>query len=703
MTLKPRLIIYLICFISLLFSNNYTYKDIPIQESGRIKPLSTYAENQLLVLYGKRSFKTDSTKVKAIDWLIDLISNPNARNEQKVFYLSSWENSPNVEITLGLNSDNHYYSNKEIFESLKKNQDLVVSLLNSPSEELSYEDEQIVNIYKKWELYDYVSNGVAVYLPVIDINNNLIKDFLDINNDKVSYSYFVRNFDKFEFLFNDLSKASENIKQDIPVEKEHEYYMKIYDIHNSIMNFEDILKTSITLNQNFKIIPSMHNDESGEWLTPVESVLINRSPMQDTLMLYYENYFKAYLDNNFNLMNESANDIINLVSDMDDSVNPKLLAKETKYNNLNLFTISMLLYIFSFCVMGISWMFNSVSIKGRYVAFILLLLGFIIHAYGLSLRMIIMQRPPVSTLYESIIFVNFVLVFFAIIFEHYRKDSLGILVAAVGGVILHFIGLKYAADGDTLGMLVAVLNSNFWLAIHVTTITIGYGISLVAGLMAHVYLLFYIFNSKNKDQLNKIYNNVYGLTLMALFFTMFGTILGGIWADQSWGRFWGWDPKENGALLIVLWHLMMLHMRISGMVKQVGFSLGISLINIVVAIAWFGVNLLNVGLHSYGFTDNVAINLFMFIFLELFFVICIYFIIKEKVIEVFNFAYNTCKNFSTIDVDTKSNVSSTVGKKENKYSLSKFLENVFTFIFIELVLITSIYFIIKNRIKKKDK
>ena len=120
-----------------------------------------------------------------------------------------------------------------------------------------------------------------------------------------------------------------------------------------------------------------------------------------------------------------------------------------------------------------------------------------------------MQRPPVSTLYESIIFVNFVLVFFSIIFEYYRKDSLGILVASVGGIVLHFIGLKYAADGDTLGMLVAVLNSNFWLAIHVTTITIGYGVSLVGGLMAHVYLIFHVFHPKNKDQLSKIYNNVY--------------------------------------------------------------------------------------------------------------------------------------------------------------------------------------------------
>ena len=154
--------------------------------------------------------------------------------------------------------------------------------------------------------------------------------------------------------------------------------------------------------------------------------------------------------------------------------------------------------------------------------------------------------------------------------------------------------------------------------------------SLVAGLMGHIYLIYAAIKPNDKKELTKIFNNIYGLTLMALFFTMFGTILGGIWADQSWGRFWGWDPKENGALLIVLWHLMMLHMRVSGIVKQNGFAYGVSLVNIVVAIAWFGVNLLNVGLHSYGFTDNVATNLFLFIFIELAFTSFLFFINKRR-------------------------------------------------------------------------
>jgi len=107
------------------------------------------------------------------------------------------------------------------------------------------------------------------------------------------------------------------------------------------------------------------------------------------------------------------------------------------------------------------------------------------------------------------------------------------------------------------------------------------------------------------------------MTLIALFFTLFGTILGGIWADQSWGRFWGWDPKENGALLIVMWQLMMIHMRLTAMVKPHGFALGMILNNIIVIIAWFGVNLLNIGLHSYGFAEGIALNLIIFISAEL--------------------------------------------------------------------------------------
>ncbi|MDO8494531.1 MAG: cytochrome c biogenesis protein CcsA, partial [Deltaproteobacteria bacterium] len=89
--------------------------------------------------------------------------------------------------------------------------------------------------------------------------------------------------------------------------------------------------------------------------------------------------------------------------------------------------------------------------------------------------------------------------------------------------------------------------------------------------------------------------------------------------DQSWGRFCGWDPKENGALLIVLWLLFLLHGILTKYVKPLGFALGMVITNIIVALAWFGVNLLNVGLHSYGFTENIALNLALFVGFELLF------------------------------------------------------------------------------------
>ena len=228
-----------------------------------------------------------------------------------------------------------------------------------------------------------------------------------------------------------------------------------------------------------------------------------------------------------------------------------------------------------------------------------------------------MERPPVTTLYESIIFVSFISVLLSIIIEYFRKDGLGILAAALSGIIFHYIAFGYASDGDTLGVLVAVLNSNFWLATHVTTITIGYGTSIVAGIMGHIYLLYLIIHPNDKKKLKSIYSNTFGITLLALFFTLFGTILGGIWADQSWGRFWGWDPKENGALLICMWQIFMIHLRLTGSVKGLGFSIGMIINNIIVAMAWFGVNLLSIGLHSYGFVSGIATNLMIFTIFEL--------------------------------------------------------------------------------------
>jgi len=154
-------------------------------------------------------------------------------------------------------------------------------------------------------------------------------------------------------------------------------------------------------------------------------------------------------------------------------------------------------------------------------------------------------------------------------------------------------------------MMQAVLDSNFWLTTHVVTITIGYGATFLAGALAHVYILRGVLSrSLDRDSARSLASMTYGVICFSLFFSFLGTVLGGIWADQSWGRFWGWDPKENGALLIVLWNALILHARWGGYIRESGLMVMAVFGNIVTAWSWFGVNMLGIGLHSYGFMDK---------------------------------------------------------------------------------------------------
>jgi ABC-type transport system involved in cytochrome c biogenesis permease subunit len=191
-------------------------------------------------------------------------------------------------------------------------------------------------------------------------------------------------------------------------------------------------------------------------------------------------------------------------------------------------------------------------------------------------------------------------------------------VAGLAGFVTLLIAHNLALGGDTMEMMRAVLDTNFWLATHVVVITLGYSSTFVAGALAMAYIILGVFTPllstrvgtggdalKPGDlELGKALTKmVYAIVCFATLFSFTGTVLGGIWADQSWGRFWGWDPKENGALLIVLWNALILHARWGGLVRERGLMNLAIFGNIVTAWSWFGVNMLGIGLHSYGFMD----------------------------------------------------------------------------------------------------
>jgi ABC-type transport system involved in cytochrome c biogenesis permease subunit len=231
----------------------------------------------------------------------------------------------------------------------------------------------------------------------------------------------------------------------------------------------------------------------------------------------------------------------------------------------------------------------------------------VVHTFALIGRMYLMDRPLVfvTNLYSSAVFIGWVCVVLSLVLEWIYQNGLGCFVAGVGGFATLIIGHHLAATGDTLGMMEAVLDTNFWLATHVTCVTIGYSATFVAGILGIVMICRGVFTtSLSKDDFKTLGRMIYGIVCFAMLFSFVGTVLGGLWADYSWGRFWGWDPKENGALLIVIWNALILHARWGGIVQQRGMAVLAVAGNIITSWSWFGVNMLGIGLHSYGFMES---------------------------------------------------------------------------------------------------
>src|SRR5262249_26064338 len=175
-----------------------------------------------------------------------------------------------------------------------------------------------------------------------------------------------------------------------------------------------------------------------------------------------------------------------------------------------------------------------------------------------------------------------------------------------------------AAGGDTITVLQAVLDTQFWLATHVTCITLGYAATYLAGLFGLLYVIFGLATPRLDQPMRKdLARMTYGSLCFAIFFSFVGTVLGGLWADDSWGRFWGWDPKENGALIIVLWNALVLHAKWDKLVGDRGLAVLAIGGNIVTSWSFFGVNELGIGLHSYGFTEGVLLALGVFFISQL--------------------------------------------------------------------------------------
>lgn len=288
------------------------------------------------------------------------------------------------------------------------------------------------------------------------------------------------------------------------------------------------------------------------------------------------------------------------------------LGFETFFNHFEPFYHCAVLYVFAFLLACFAWLGFTHPLNRA--AFWLIAVTLAVHTFALGARIYISGYPPVTNLYSSAIFIGWGCVILGLIVEWKFPIGVGNLVAAVLGFLTLLIAHFLAGDGDTMEMMQAVLDTKFWLATHVTTVTLGYTATYFAGFLAMIYILRGVLTRSLDKPTEKMFGRmIYGVICFALLLSFVGTVLGGLWADDSWGRFWGWDPKENGALIIVLWNALVLHARWGGMIKVRGVAVLALFGNIVTSWSWFGVNQLGIGLHSYGFISTVAFWLTLFV------------------------------------------------------------------------------------------
>jgi ABC-type transport system involved in cytochrome c biogenesis permease subunit len=292
------------------------------------------------------------------------------------------------------------------------------------------------------------------------------------------------------------------------------------------------------------------------------------------------------------------------------------LAFEAGFNHFAPFYRCATLYVFAFLLACFAWL-GWTEVLGR-TAFWMMVVTFAVHTAAIAARIYISGYPPITNLYGTAVFIGWGCVLLGLILERIHHLGVGNLLASAVGFLTLLIAHFLAGDGDTLQMMQAVLDTKFWLATHVIIINLGYSATLLAGGLAVQYVLRGVFTKSLDKSVEKVFGRmIYGILCFGLLLSFLGTVLGGLWADDSWGRFWGWDPKENGALMIVLWNALILHARWGGIAKTRGIAVLSIFGGIVTAWSWFGVNQLGVGLHSYGFTESVTFWLIIFVISQL--------------------------------------------------------------------------------------
>jgi len=558
---------------------------IPVVANGRVQPMDSLARNCLLMLRGRQSLPDDTTPDKrdslsAMQWLLEVMTMPEKADTRKIFRIDNLELKGLLK--LPEEASEKFFAFSQIKEGWEE--------IQRQSERIAEIEEQRRTPFEKSVMK--VHFGLGLYFRL----KNTIRP-----ESTADFAEEVRLFQR------QIAPGLAALRE---AETNPDFDRSNSDLQLVVKFFRRYEMLSKAAYAHI-LPPQSGSHDKNDWRTVGASLMESiRGQAVHPAIMSFAAMTQAYAE-------RKPSDFNKEVAAYRASLSPEYkteLAKggwEFFYNEYAPFIKNIYVYMAAF-LFGCAYWFNLSKWLNR-TSWLLLVLALVVHTTGLIFRMMLEGRPPVTNLYSSAIFVGWGAVVLGVVLERFFKDGIGGVTAASIGVCTLIIAHNLSLGGDTMEMMRAVLDTNFWLATHVVVITLGYSAMFVAGALAIIYIARGLFTSSMSQNTAKALTRmVYGIICFATLFSFVGTILGGIWADQSWGRFWGWDPKENGALLIVIWCAIILHARWGGMIRERGIMACAVFGNIVTAFSWFGVNMLGVGLHSYGFMDKAFNWLMLF-------------------------------------------------------------------------------------------
>jgi len=558
---------------------------LPVLLNGRIQPFDTVARNALLSMRGKSTIFQDGASMTASEWALEAMTRPELADTRKIFQVRH----PDLDALLGSRKEGiDYFSFNDVAPQLPKIEEQVQNLarIEGDREEAvrnrTYYQKDLLHLYNSVALYHQIKNSLAP-----EGNTNFAADITAFQAtlgpalDALKKQEAAETFDR---------EALQRIAPWL-----HEFQDLAADAYPLAVPSQAGGGTDAWRNMGQSLLEAVQTGKINPAALKLAAIgsayAANRPQDYGRAVAEYESWLRA--------------------NGQDNAI--EKARREFLFNQLEPFYKAMVIYIAALLFGCVAWI--NMSEGARKTGFLLLALAFAIHTLGLGWRMWLEGRPPVTNLYSSAVFIGWGAVLLGLILERIYKGAIGMVAAAVAGFATLIIAHHLSLDGDTMQMLVAVLDSNFWLTTHVVAIAIGNSSTFLAGLLGAMYILGGFFTQRmsapavgvarpGETSGAALARMVYGIVCFSTLFSFVGTVLGGIWADQSWGRFWGWDPKENGALLIVLWNAIILHARWAKLIRERGLMVMAVLGNIVTSFSWFGVNMLGVGLHSYGFMDS---------------------------------------------------------------------------------------------------